>query len=46
MQTVTLAYRDDDRLPVIFAIREIAKRHYDLDVRVVDSLGSSLGQKA
>jgi ABC-type nitrate/sulfonate/bicarbonate transport system substrate-binding protein len=35
MQTVTLAYRDDDRLPVIFAIREIAKRHYDLDVRVV-----------
>lgn len=35
MQTVTLAYRDDDRTPVIFAIREIAKRHYDLHVRVV-----------
>jgi hypothetical protein len=35
MQSLTLAYRDDDRTPVIFAIREIAKRHYDLDVRVV-----------
>jgi hypothetical protein len=35
MQTLTLAYRDNDRTPVIFAIREMAKRHYDLDVRVV-----------
>ena len=35
MQRLTLAYRDDDRTPVIFAIREIANRHYDLDVRVV-----------
>lgn len=35
MQTLTLAYRDDDRLPVIFAIREMARRHYDLDVKVV-----------
>jgi len=34
MQSVTLAYRDVDRLPVILAIREMAKRHYDLDVRV------------
>jgi hypothetical protein len=35
MEILTLAYRDDDRTPVIFAIREMAKRHYDLDVRVV-----------
>src|SRR5918992_4196157 len=35
MQTITLAYRDDDRTPVIFAIREMAKRHCDLHVRVV-----------
>ncbi len=35
MQSVTLAYRDDDRTPVIFAIREMAKRHYDLEVRIV-----------
>ena len=35
MQTVTLAYRDDDRTPVIFAIREMAKRYYDLHIRVV-----------
>ncbi|MBM4298663.1 MAG: hypothetical protein FJ143_13075 [Deltaproteobacteria bacterium] len=35
MQSLTLAYRDDDRTPVIFAIREMARRHYDFDVRVV-----------
>jgi len=35
MQSLTLAFRDNDRTPVIFAIREMAKRHYDLDVRVV-----------
>lgn len=35
METLTLAYRDDDRLPVILAIHEMARRHYDLDVRVV-----------
>jgi hypothetical protein len=29
MQSVTLAYRNVDRLPVICAIREMAKRHYD-----------------
>ena len=34
MRSLTLAYRDDDRTPVIFAIRELAKRHYDLDVRI------------
>lgn len=35
MQNLILAYRDVDRLPVIFAIREMAQRHYDVDVRVV-----------
>jgi ABC-type nitrate/sulfonate/bicarbonate transport system substrate-binding protein len=35
MQTLTLAYRDVDRTPVILAIREMAKRHYNLDVRIV-----------
>jgi hypothetical protein len=35
MDTLTLAYRDNDRTPVIFAIREMARRHYDLEVRVV-----------
>lgn len=35
MESLTLAYRDDDRLPVIFAIREMARRHYALDVKIV-----------
>ena len=35
MQSLTLAYRDDDRTPVICAIRAMAARHYDLDVRIV-----------
>jgi len=35
MHSLTLAYRDDDRTPVIFAIRELAKRHYDLAVRIL-----------
>ena len=35
MQTVRLGYRDADRAPVIFAIREMARRHYDLNVSVV-----------
>ena len=35
MRSLTLAYRDDDRTPVIFAIRAMAARHYDLDVRIV-----------
>ncbi len=35
MDSLTLAYRDEDRTPVIFAIREMAKRYYHLDVRIV-----------
>jgi hypothetical protein len=39
MQTLTLAYRDVDRTPVIFAIREMAKRHYSLDARSALAVG-------
>jgi hypothetical protein len=35
MPSLTLAYRDDDRTPVIFAIRAMARRHYSLDVKIV-----------
>ncbi len=35
MPTVRLAYRDEDRTPVIFCIKEMARRHYDLDVEVL-----------
>jgi len=35
MQTVRLAYRDEDRTPVIFCIKEMARQHYDLDVEVL-----------
>jgi hypothetical protein len=40
MQTLKLAYRDDDRTPVIFCIKEMARRHYDLDVDVVKIKGT------
>jgi ABC-type nitrate/sulfonate/bicarbonate transport system substrate-binding protein len=35
METLRLAYRDVDRLPMVFAIRETAKRYYDLEVLVI-----------
>ena len=35
METVRLAYRDDDRTPVIYCIREMALRHYGIDVQVL-----------
>ena len=35
MPTVRLAYRDEDRTPVIFCIKEIAQRHYGVDVEVI-----------
>ncbi|MEE8306787.1 MAG: hypothetical protein V3R81_05940 [Gammaproteobacteria bacterium] len=37
---MTLAYRDDDRTPVIFCIKEMARRHYDIDVEVVKIKGT------
>jgi hypothetical protein len=35
MATVRLAYRDEDRTPVIFCIKEMAQRHYGVDVEVM-----------
>jgi ABC-type nitrate/sulfonate/bicarbonate transport system substrate-binding protein len=35
MRRIRLAYRDDDRTPVIFCIREMARRYYDIEVEVI-----------
>jgi hypothetical protein len=35
MPSVRLAYRDEDRTPVIFCIKEMARHHYDVDVEVI-----------
>src|SRR5581483_787549 len=35
MDTVRLVYRDTDRTPVIYCIKEMARRHYDVDVQVL-----------
>jgi hypothetical protein len=35
MPTVRLAYRDEDRTPVIFCVKEMARRHYDVGVEVI-----------
>src|SRR5439155_27271873 len=35
MDTVRLAYRDNDRTPVIYCIKEMAARHYDLNVEIM-----------
>jgi hypothetical protein len=40
MNKLRLGYRDDDRTPVIFCIKEMARRHYDLDVDVVQIKGN------
>ncbi|TAK03526.1 hypothetical protein EPO44_07135 [bacterium] len=37
---IRLAYRDDDRTPVIFCIKEMAARYYNLDVDVVQIKGT------
>jgi hypothetical protein len=46
MHQLTLAHRDDDRLPVIFAIREMAKRHYDLTINIVRIKGGDAYEAA
>ena len=46
MQSVTLAYRDVDRLPVICAIHAMARRHYDVDVRVVRCDEAGVAERA
>jgi len=35
METVRVAYRDDDRTPVIYCIKEIAARHYGVNVEAL-----------
>lgn len=35
MATVRVAYRDEDRTPVIFCIKEMARRYYGVDVEVL-----------
>lgn len=35
MEKVRVAYRDDDRTPVIYCIKEMAARHYGINVEVV-----------
>src|SRR6266542_295776 len=35
MRTVRLAYRDNDRTPVIYCIKAIAEQHYGIEVQVV-----------
>lgn len=39
MRRVKLAYRDDDRTPVVFCIKEMARRYYDVDLEVVQIKG-------
>lgn len=40
MDTVRLAYRDNDRTLVIYCIKELAARYYDLDVEIVQIQGT------
>jgi hypothetical protein len=35
MDTVRVAYRDDDRTPVIYCIKEMGARHYGIDVEAL-----------
>ena len=35
MDTVRVAYRDDDRTPVIYCIKEMGAKHYGIDVEVL-----------
>ncbi len=39
MRTVRLAYRDNDRTPVIYCIKAIAEQHYGIEVQVVQIEG-------
>ena len=39
-RTIRLAYRDNDRTPVIFCIKEMASRNYDIDVDVLQIKGT------
>jgi hypothetical protein len=46
MDTVRLAYRDTDRTPVIYCIKEMAASHYDLDVEVLHIQGNEAYEAA
>jgi hypothetical protein len=35
MRIVRLAYRDNDRTPVIYCIKAMAEQHYDVNVEVI-----------
>lgn len=35
MDRVRVAYRDDDRTPVLYCVKEMAARHYDLNVEIL-----------
>ena len=35
MRKIRLAYRDNDRTPVIYCIKAMAEKHYDIDVEVI-----------
>jgi hypothetical protein len=39
MRTVMLAYRDNDRTPVIYCIKAMAEQHYSIEVQVVQIAG-------
>lgn len=39
MRSLNLAYRDDDRTPVIFCVKEMGRRYYDVDLEVVQIKG-------
>lgn len=39
MDTVKVAYRDDDRTPVIYCIKEMGAKHYGIDVEAVQIKG-------
>lgn len=41
MERVRLAYRDNDRTPVIYCIKTLAARHYGLDVEIVQIRGTA-----
>src|SRR5574341_1841796 len=46
MRRLRLAYRDDDRTPVIFCIQETAARRYDIEVEILRIKGTEAYESA
>lgn len=46
MRRLRLAYRDDDRTPVIFCIQEMAARRYDIEVEILQIKGTEAYESA